>query len=588
MQIHLWNERTRFISAPVLCSAMAVLLFASAPTRAADLIGHWPLAENARAKSGGMNATVKGDVVFETIAGRAAADFNGRDGYLEVADNPALAFGKNDFSISLWVKPKRPITGIPGDLINKWDASKRRGLNLYLSGGASAYSSISDSRHVHFGIDDAYTSPERDHGKPSPSNSLIANLVSYQGQLYAGIADAADSKDAARVFRLKGGDVWEDCGRIGDDDPTIASVQSLIVHDGRLYAGTGRWDWIIANNNYPDNPPPRSTRVYVYEGGTSWKDMGAVGKGSRVLCLGSYDGKLFAGVDKVGGGHLYRLDGSTWIDCGAPDGRNLESMMPWDGKLYVSTHGNTYRYDADGKFTAIGIEPHGITQTHSMHTFMGRLMQGTWPQGYVLRYAGGEKWDITGRVGLPPGHRECNEINALVYHNGKLFAGTIPLAELYRYEADGRWEKLAQLGRRPNWAENSPDSWMRIVALASHQGRLYGGTGSCRGRAVDSDPEGTLGRVTSFGFGQMASFENDLPADWTHLAAVRRGTALELYMNGKLAAKSVEQPDRALELSNTAPLRIGFGDLTYFSGALCDLRLYRGALSNSEIAELSR
>src|SRR5262245_35810445 len=571
-----------------ICMASVLLFVAHLEATVADLIAHWLLEKDARERSGPMHAVVHGGVVFAPVEGRPAAGFNGRDGVLEVADGPPLALGQSDFSISLWVHPRRPLTGVPGDLISKWDAPRRRGVNLYLSGGSSAYSSISDTRHVHFGIDDAYVDPGRDHGKPWASNSLISNLVVFQRQLYAGIADAAEPRDSARVFRLTGGQTWEDCGQIGGGDPTISTVMSMIVHDGRLYAGTGRWDWVIAKGNFPDNPPPRSTRVYVYEGGTTWRDLGEVGKGSRVLCLGSFNGTLFAGIDKVGGGHLYRLEGETWVDCGAPDGRNLENVMPFDGALYVATHGNFYRYESDGKFTPVGLAPHAIEQVHSLHVSGGRLVAGTWPQGYALRYMGGEKWDVLGRLGLPPGERKpINEINALVHHNGKLFAGAIPSSELHRYEEDGRWERLAQLGRRPDWAEGNVDSWVRLTALAGFQGRLFAGTGSCRGRAVDSEADETLGRVTSFGFGQMVSNEDDLPAGWAHLAAVRRGGVLELYVNGRLAARSLEQPDRELDISTSSRLRIGFGDLTYFSGALSDVRLYRGALSPQEIVALA-
>ncbi len=574
LSLVLWITGVALFAAPVYASA-------------ADLIAHWPLSVNARDRSGDMHGTIRGGVAFVAIAGRPAADFNGRDAYVEVADSPALALGRADFSIALWVHPRRPLEGIPGDLVNKWDAPKRRGLNLYLSGGSSAYSSICDSRNVHFALDDAYTGAERDHGKPWPSNSLISNLVVYQGYLYAGIADAAEPRDAARVFRLKDGQTWEDCGGICND-PTIASVQSMIVHDGRLYAGTGRWDWVIAKGKFKDNPPPRSTRVYVYEGGKNWRDLGEVGKGSRILCMASFQGTLFAGIDSVGGGHLYRRDGARWVDCGAPDGRNINSLMPWNGTLFVSTHGNMYRYEADGKFTRVGLEPHQITQIHSMHVHNGRLMAGTWPQGYALRYAGAEDWEIAGRLGLPPGQRLINEINGLVYHGGKLYAGVIPLSELYRYEAAGRWDRLAQLGKRSDWAAGNVDSWMRLTALTSYRGRLFAGTGSCRGRAVDCDPDGTLGRVRSFGFGQMASFEEDLEAGWVHVAAFRRDGVLELYVNGKLRAKSFDLPERVLDLSTSAPLRIGFGDLTYFSGALSDVRLYRGALSEQEIANIAK
>ena len=43
-----------------------------------------------------------------------------------------------------------------------------------------------------------------------------------------------------------------------------------------------------------------------------------------------------------------------------------------------------------------------------------------------------------------------------------------------------------------------------------------------------------------------------------------------------------------LDASTSAPLRLGFGDLTYFVGALSDVRLYQGALAEREIAALAR
>lgn len=572
-------------------SAIALLLLLAhvdPPAGAAEPSAHWPLSANARESVGSNHATAHGGIRFAKVAGRAAAEFNGRDAYLEAADSPALAMGRGDFSIALWVHPRRPLAGIPGDLVSKWDAPRRRGFNLYVQGSSSGYSSICDSRHVHFGVDDAFTGPERDHGKPWTSNSLVSNLVVFEGKLYAGIADAAEPRGAAHIFRLGEGDRWEDCGRLGDD-PTIPSVMSMVVHDGRLYAGTGAWDWVRAFGAIKEQQAPRSTRVFVYEGGKTWRDLGAVGKGSRVLCLSSCKGTLFAGLDQAGGGKLFRREGERWVDCGAPDGRNLENLMPWDGSLHVATHGNVYRYEADGKFTRIGKEPHKINQIHALHVHAGRLIAGTWPQGYILRYAGGEQWDIMGRLGLPAGPATpINETNDLEYHNGKLYAGQIPLAELYRYEADGRWDRIGQLGRRSDWSEKKLDTWMRVTALASHRGRLFAGTGSCRGAAGHVDPEGTLGRVRSYAFGQMASHEHDLPNGWAHITAIRRGRSLELYFNGKQVSKSADNPDRPLDVTNTAPFRIGFGELTYFAGAISDVRIYREALSAEDVAALGR
>src|SRR5262249_45917225 len=99
--------------APVLWRASVLLLVTPVYAGAADLIAHWPLAEDARDRSGGMHGKVHGGVAFARVAGRPAAEFNGRDGYVEVSDGPALALGRADFSMALWVNPRRPLTGIP-------------------------------------------------------------------------------------------------------------------------------------------------------------------------------------------------------------------------------------------------------------------------------------------------------------------------------------------------------------------------------------------------------------------------------------------------------------------------------------------
>ena len=445
-----------------------------------------------------------------------------------------------------------------------------------------------DTRHVHFAIDDAYLGPWEDCGKPWPTNSLIACTVVWEGQLYCGIADAADPTDAAHVFRWEGGGRWADCGRLGSD-PDHLSVQSMIVHQGKLYAGTGVWDWVRARGGSPGKPPAANTRVFVYEGGTKWRDLGRVGQASRVLCMASFQGDLYVGLDHYAlPGKCYRYSGSDWVDCGAPDGANLENLLPLGGTLYAATHGSIFQYDGGQKWTCIGDHPFGITQIHSLDVFCGRLHVGTWPQGYVLRYEGDKQWVNTGRLGLPPGKPECNEVNDLVVHNGKLYAGVIPKAEVYRYEADGQWTLLGSLGRRPDWARAKSPTWCRLTAMASYQGRLFAGTGSCQGRAQDVDPEGTLGRVYAAQVGQVVSHEHDIGAAWTHLAAVRRGAELRLYVNGRLSASSSAPGGRVFDLSNGLPLVIGFGAQTHFTGAMADLRLYGRALEAEEVKQLHK
>jgi len=565
------------------------IVIASGALHAAEpkLVAHWPLEHDARDVVGGLHGQAK-NVTFSGGEGRGV-EFNGRDALIEITDAPALRLGARDFSFSLRVKCATPMTNTLGDLVSKFDPDRRRGLNFHLAGSAPSYSSMSDTRHVHFGIDDGYLSEWADHGKPWPSNSLITCLVTFNGELYAGIADADKSPDKAQVFRFAGGKQWVDCGRISDD-PDHYSVQSMLVHDGKLYAGTGIWDWEQARGKLKGLPAAAPTHVCVFEGGTTWRDLGQVGTGSRVLALGSFNGDLYAGVDDYGNGHVYRYEESakTWIDCGSPDGRNLESFIAFDSKLYVATHGNVYEYAGGQTWTRIGNDPHEINQIHSMHVFGGKLLLGTWPQGYVLRYAGGTEWDITGRLGLPEGMPLCNEINALSVYNGKLYAGVIPLAECYRYEKDGEWTMLKRLAQRADWKVYHLSSWLRLTCLTSYQGRLFACTGSCEGRAIDAPADETLGRVYSMQAGQVVSHERDIGGEWTHLAGVRHGRQLKLYVNGKLAASSDLRDGPAFNLDNDRPLLIGFGAQHHFTGSISDVRLYDGALNDDAAAGLAK
>src|SRR5687767_2888098 len=104
------------------------IILQPAQPRSAKLIAHWPLTVDPGDKVGSNHATSHGGVVFGRVAGRDAAEFNGRDGFLEVPHSPALALGRDDFSIALWARPRRPLTTIPGDLVSKWDGVRRRGI----------------------------------------------------------------------------------------------------------------------------------------------------------------------------------------------------------------------------------------------------------------------------------------------------------------------------------------------------------------------------------------------------------------------------------------------------------------------------
>lgn len=559
----------------------------------AKLIAHWPLSANARDVVGSAHGKPLNVKFGSGDAGSAktGAFFNGRDSRIEVPDSKTLDVGTRDFSLAAWVRCEMPYQSVLGDLVSKFDPLARRGINLHLSASSPAYSASSDTRHVHFGIDDAYLSDWEDHGRPWPSNSLVSNLVAFNGELYCGIADADQPQDRAHVFRFAGGKKWVDCGRLGEN-PDHHSVMSMAVHDGKLYAGTGIWDWQQAQGGVKNRPAAALTRVFVYEGGTRWRDLGQVGSGSRVLSLTTFKGSLYAGIDKVGKGHAYRYDAKSkkWIDCGSPDGRNLESFVAWGGTLFVATHGNVYAYENEQSWKRIASDPYDINQIHCMQVFGGKLVIGTWPQGYVLRYAGGQNWDKMGRLGLPEGQPLINEIMDLTVYNGKLYTGIIPNAEVFRYETDGHWTQLGSLARRSDWDPNPKQvaTWVRVTCVSAFQGRLFVGIGSCQGRALDAPADPSLGRVKSMQAGQVVSHERDIGGAWTHVAAIRRGKNLELYINGKLSSSSTLRAGAPFNLSNSMPLLIGNGVQNAFHGSMSDLKFYEGALDVNAVQTLAR
>jgi hypothetical protein len=101
---------------------------------------------------------------------------------------------------------------------------------------------------------------------------------------------------------------------------------------------------------------------------------------------------------------------------------------------------------------------------------------------------------------------------------------------------------------------------------------------------------GTLpsGHVHALEAGQSVTLDRALEPGWRHLAAVREGGRLSLYVDGTRVASSSSSNATPLDLTNREPLRIGFGAHNHFRGSLSDLRLYDRAVSIGEIAALAR
>jgi len=523
------------------------------------LLGHWPLAGDCRDHSGnghdGVNRGVDLDAAGPggELAGGAA--FDGRGSFIEVPDAPGLRVGDGDFTIAAWLRTGGDLTDVIGDLVSKYEAAARRGLNLSLLSHAGMTSSQSNYRTLFFGVDDTRATDWEDCGRPGQA-MLIGSMCVFEGDLYVGTCEPYGDQ-TGRVYRWLGGGEWEDLG-----SPDGANtVMAMAVHDGALYVGSAAYNTRGSLLPAAENTTPGG-RVFRYEGGRSWTDCGQLPEARATYCLASYGGALYGIAMYVPG--VFRWDGTTgWEYCGTPGDQRSMALAVHNGSLWASGNGSAgvSRYLGGESWEFCGRQEEN-TQTYSFAIHEGRMYVGTWPDGAVHRYEGGEQWTNVGRMG------EEKEVMALAVYNGTMYGGTLPLGQVYRYDGPGAWALTGQL-------DTTPDvTYRRVWTMAIHEGWLYAGT----------LPSGHVYRMMA---GSALSHDDELLPGWHHIAAVRDHGALHLFVDGERVARS-EIGNRAdWSIDNDAPLRIGFGQHDYLNGSLADVRLYGRALSGREVAELA-
>jgi hypothetical protein len=222
-----------------------------------------------------------------------------------------------------------------------------------------------------------------------------------------------------------------------------------------------------------------------------------------------------------------------------------------------------YRYDGRGWTDCGQLGGPDNTQTYSFAVHQGRLCVGTWRSGRVFRYVADDQWEDCGRLG------DELEVMGMLVHNGKLYAGTLPLAEVYRYDAGTTWSRVGRVDQTPDV------KYRRAWTMAEFQGRLFCGT-------LPS------GRVLSIEAGKNVTSDRPLAPGWRHIAAIKHGGRLELYIDAKGVAESSEFDPAVYDLATDQSIRIGFGPTDYFRGSLHDLRLYGRAIDATEIAALAQ
>ena len=525
------------------------------------LLGHWKLMDDCQDSSGRGNHGVNHGVEFSAQQG---ARFDGIEDFIEVPAADAPDLSKNDCTIAVWIHTADKLDDVLGDVLSQYDPATRTGWTLSMMNHAAVTSAQSNHRNVLFGIDAGRIDPQwTDCGRPGNSIKVSA-LTVYDGNLYAGTFETG-SDEAGHVYRYEGGMKWTDCG----SPDTCNAIPSLAVYEGKLYAGSRKYD--PAGSSLPESPNENpGGKIFRYEGGTQWTNCGKLEDLPGVLSLSVFRGELYAAGFYQRPGQkpsihkgLYRYDDpSHWTFCGNP-GRRISALMPYNGHLYAGSYdeGVLARWEGSTDWADLGNVP-DTTQIYAFAVHRGKLCTATWPTGSVFRYNGQDNFTHLGRLGSD------KEVMAMVVYNGKLYAGTLPSAHVFRYDDDSTWTSTGQLDTTPDVKRR------RVWSMAVYDGKLFAGT-------LPS------GRVLSLEAGKCVTYDRTLAPGWRHLAAVRSGRKLKLYVDGKLAATSSDFDPASYDLSNGKPLLIGFGEHDYFNGRLRNLRIYERALSNTEIGSLS-
>ena len=562
----------------VMCSAGA---FAAEP----GLVGHWKLQGDCRDYSGHGNHGVNHGADLNRGA------FDGTHAYIEVPASDSLKLGTGDFTICARIYTEKQLDDIVGDVLDLYDPVTRRGITLSINATAGGLQSTGTDRHVYFGIDNAKTSDWQDCGRPSAASNYVSlSMTAYKGNLYAATTGGKEEKDWRHVYRYGGGQNWIDCGQVGDE--RAQGVGPLIVHNGDLYAVTWTVDWTRVKTDDLD-----PGRVHRYLGGTKWEDCGQPSDSRTLNCIASYKGKLYVGGGPETWGVFTQDDDKKWkpsvvFSKEGPRRCFPHSMAVFNGNLFT---GYPVAYFFNGDNWTYAGQPfaydNGGLQLYCFAAHQGKLCVGSWPEGKVAVYQGGEDWREIGRLG-----EDGTEVNGLVVYNGKLYGGTLPRAEVCRYDGDSKWTSLKRFYSPEGWNPGVPYSktltrkqvneWVRLTGLTIYDGKLFASTGSCTS-SVEDAPCDIRGKVFSMEAGKVASYDDDIGPGWKHLVAVREGGRLKIFVDGKLVAKSSSFNPTEYDVSTDRPLRIGFGQIDYFNGRISDVRIYNQALTGAQIHQLA-
>jgi len=514
-------------------------------------LAHWPLWSDLR-DVGPHKLSAQGQgVTFTTQP--AGVGLSGNGSAIVVPNNPALDLGTGDFSAALWIDPADAGSSMGGELISLFDPATRTGFQLGLRNNTGVTSSQSNTRQLQFGIDAGSEPVWREEGRPG--NTILAfGLTVHGGSLYAGTCEAGPD-ETGHVYRYVGPDEWEDLGS-PDRSNTVAS---LVSFRDQLYVGTAKYDLTGSALPESENKNPGGGVYRLVDG--EWQEVGRLPDCEAIGGMVVYKDQLYASaLYNPAGFFRYEEDGG-WTTLPTP-GFRVVALAVFDGFLWASSYDHAWVARFDGTEWKVLPQIPDNTQTYSFAILDDRLCVGTWPSGRVYRLGEDEQWEDLGQLG------DEKEVMGMAVHNGKLYGGSLPLAEVYRYEGGQQWTRLRQLDATPDLL------YRRAWCMAQFAGRLF----------CTTLPSG---KIFSLEAGRMVTLDRELSVGRHHIAAVRRGDRLQLWLDGQLVSESTSFDPQQFNLTCGQPLRIGGGESNSWNGQLSDVRLYQRALNPTEIASLA-
>lgn len=169
-----------------------------------------------------------------------------------------------------------------------------------------------------------------------------------------------------------------------------------------------------------------------------WTDYGRPSESAvMIYALVVHDDHLYAATWEEGSsleprGHVYRLEGQHWVDCGSPwDCNAVTRLAVHEGHLYAGVS---------------RVKGGGSGRPESTNTK---------PGGRILRYEGGMEWTDFG------GLEGADSVAGLVPFAGDLYATPLYSQGVFRMSRPGTWDFVGTPGRR-------------LLALGVFDGALYG------------------------------------------------------------------------------------------------------------------